>query len=89
MFKVNADDKRCQLADGLRSVFYPLVPVIAVSAIWAIAWARSVESRAAAECGPIRTDANGNFTSLNGIRQGETPVKTNPPLFASDDDQRN
>jgi hypothetical protein len=87
--KVKANDKRYRLADRLRNLAYPLVPAIAVSTIWAIAWARSVESKVAAECGPLRIDSLGNVTSPCVLSPDPLTTGTNADAVASDDDQRN
>jgi len=83
---VNADATHHRLADSLRNLLYPLVPVIAVGTIWAIGWAGSLESRVASECGPLRSDSDGNVISLKAPQRFRHP--SDPPVtaIASDDD---
>ena len=84
---MNATDKRHRIADGLRNLFYPLVPVIAVGTIWAIAWAKSVESRVVSECGPIRTDPEGDYVAMEAPHPFQLPSELNPPAGTAADRQ--
>jgi hypothetical protein len=89
MFKVNADEMHQRLGDRLRNLFYPLVPVIAIGTVWAVGWARSVESRIAAQCGPLRLDSQGAVVAVKADHQSQLlqlPASANSPTVASDDD---
>jgi hypothetical protein len=84
---VNAAWERYRIADRLRALLYPLIPVIAVATIWVVGWARSIESRMAVECGALRVDADGIVVSTKAASARHLQAESDEPSVASDDQQ--